>query len=300
MSSNLILTTDRIAKVNVTESESLTEHGWLAELIHNQWSDEFLIRAQLGSLEYKTLNNLNYQFCILEMKKLHDQQLCVGASLASRYLRIVKAIFEQHSFRVFPIVQNNQLVILAFDLFVNKTRKEQIAKKELLQCIANQIDRVLNFEESNKFNVHMSVSSTYKGFKHMYFCYEEAMKSRLLKSFFDSSTIFYDDLGAFQILLNLQETGLLESYVLRHLGPIIEEDQKKNSDLLKTLKIYLERDGSKQSVADELHIVRQSLYYRLEKIKELLGENYMCTQNRLALQLAIQAYELLKFEASKN
>lgn len=295
MSSNLTATT----KMHEMESEYLTGDYWLSDLIRKKWNDEFFLRVQLGSVEYKTLNNLNYQICILDMKKI-EQPLSLEDSLASRYIGIVKAIFEQHSFRVFLVVHNEQLVILTFDLFASKTREEQLEKKEVFQCIVNQINRLLNHEEKNKFNVYMSVSSTHKGLKNMYICYEEAMKSLLLKSFFNSATIFYDDLGAFQLLLNLQEKNLLESYVLRHLGPIIEEDQKKNSDLLKTLKIYLERDGSKQSVADELHIVRQSLYYRLEKIKELLGEEYMCTQNRLALQLAIQAYELLKFEVNKN
>lgn len=295
MNSNLIVSPNYDSKGSTGENEPFKGNVWLADLIQNKWKDEFFIRSQLGSLEYKTLNNLNYQICVLEIKKLNDQHFSSEA-LAKQYIGIVKAIFEQYSFRVFHVVENNQLVILTFDLFGSKTRKEQLEKKELFQSIANQIHRYLNNDERNKYVIHMSVSSTHKGFKNMYFSYEEALKSLLLKSIFNSSIIFYDDLGAFQILLNLQEKKLLKSYVLRHLGPIIEEDQKKKSDLLKTLKIYLERDGSKQSVADELHIVRQSLYYRLEKIKELLGEDYMCTQNRLALQLAIQAYELLKFE----
>lgn len=297
MGSNVHASPNYISKINKIESESLA-NDWLSNLISKKWNNDFFIRSQLGSVEYKTFNNLNYQICIIEIKK--DGQHLSKDLLVNKYMGIIKAIFEQHSFRVFPVVQNNRLVILAFDLFASKTRKEQLAKKELFQCIANQMDRLFNYEESDEFKVHMSVSLPHKGFKNIQCCYEEATKALLLKSFFKSSTIFYDDLGAFQILLNLQEKDMLESYVIRHLGPIIEEDQRKNSDLLKTLKIYLERNGSMQSVADELHIVRQSLYYRLDKIKELLGEEYMCTQNRLALQLAIQAYELLNSEMSHN
>ena len=167
-------------------------------------------------------------------------------------------------------------------------------KKEVFMRMLQKIYEAVHRLSDEKMSVSMGISSTSKGFKNVQFCYEEALKALSLRPLFDTATIFYEELGAFQLLLYLQEQGLLASYVAQHLGPILEEDARKNSDLFKTLKVYLESNGSKKSVADELHIVRQSLYYRLEKMKELLGEDYMCTHNRLTLQLAIQAYELLK------
>ncbi|MNI93698.1 Purine catabolism regulatory protein [compost metagenome] len=77
------------------------------------------------------------------------------------------------------------------------------------------------------------------------------------------------------------------------MGPLLDYDQAKGSDLLTTLKIYLDHDGSKQIAASKLFIVRQSLYYRLEKIKELLGEDYMLPENRISIQVALRAYQLL-------
>lgn len=298
MGLNLALTTECVSKESESERSRYAERYWLNDLIQNQLKDELLIRAQLGS-EYKTLSNLYCQVCILEMKKINHENASKDMfdSMAIHFLRIVSSIFEQYSFRCYMTIQEHRLVILAFDLFPNNTKKEQRMKNEKLELISKQIDNLLNNREGRKkFQVYMGISSCYKGLKNTHYCYEEATKAILLKSFFQSSAIFYDDLGALEILLSLHEKGKLEPFVLKHIGPLIEEDRKKNSDLLKTLKIYLDRNGSKQSVADELHIVRQSLYYRLEKIKELLGEDYMCTKNKLALQLAIQAYELLSIE----
>lgn len=300
MGGNSTLTTEHVIHERHFERELVSKNYWLADLIRNQWTDELLIRSQLGQTEFKTLSNLGYQVCVLEMKSVNDEKSSIDMNhrLAMHYLDIVKTIFEQHSFRIFADVHQHQIVLLVFDLVSVKTRKEQLAKKEMLQSIVKKINRVINRDKCEELEIYMGISSSSKGFNHAYFCYEEASKSIFLKSLFKASIVFYDDLGAFQLLINLHEKGMLESYILRHLGLIIEEDQKKKSDLLKTLKVYLERDGSMQSVADELHIVRQSLYYRLEKIKELLGEDYMCMQNRLALQLAIQAYELVKHKAN--
>ncbi|WP_238322792.1 helix-turn-helix domain-containing protein [Gorillibacterium massiliense] len=40
-------------------------------------------------------------------------------------------------------------------------------------------------------------------------------------------------------------------------------------------------------------IVRQSLYYRLEKIAELLGNDFMSPEYRISIQVALRAYQLL-------
>ena len=270
--------------------------------IENPLKDELLIQTQMGHEEYKTLNSLPFQVCVLEVERTkHEQEDGIetpNKSIGIHLSLIVRSAFEQHAFRTFNTFKNNRLVILLFHPSAEKKQKGPLFMKDKLQGILQNIDKMINGDESARFQLFLGIGTVYQGFHNTSLSYEEATKALLLKTFYQSPTIFYEDLGAFQILLNLHEKGMLESYVNSHLGLLIEEDCKKNSHLLKTLKVYLESNGSKKSIADELHIVRQSLYYRLEKIKELLGEDYMSTQKRLALQLALQAYELLNHRAS--
>lgn len=301
-SATISIAQDLLKKKYIRESELHTENLWVNELIHNRLKDEILIQAQIGHDEYKTLNNSDFQVCVLEVKRIkheHEDALeSANKSMGIHLSLIVRSAFEQHAFRTFNTFKNNRLVILIFHPSSGKKQKDPFFIKEKLQLILKNIDKMMNGDECTKFQLFLGIGTAYKGFHNTSLSYEEATKALFLKTFYQSPTIFYEDLGAFQILLNLHEKGMLESYVNSHLGLLIEEDCKKNSDLLKTLKVYLESNGSKKSIADELHIVRQSLYYRLEKIKELLGEDYMSTQKRLALQLAIQAYELLNHQAS--
>lgn len=283
------------------EQALLSESLFVSELIHNELNDELRIRSQIGQ-EYKMLNNLNCYVCIVELTSLpKDNPLHTqSSSWVTQFTSIARTAFEQHAFRPFITSVQSSLVIMAFNLLPNKTKKDTVLSKERLHQAYKQMDKIINKENRKIRKLSMGIGEMHKGFRNAHIGFEQAKKALLLKSFYQSAVISYDELGAFQILLSLHEKGLLESFVFSHLGPLIEVDQKKNSDLLKTLKIYLESNGSKQSVADELHIVRQSLYYRLEKIKELLGEDFMSTQKRLALQLAIQAYELLNFEGTKD
>lgn len=104
----------------------------------------------------------------------------------------------------------------------------------------------------------------------------------------------YDELGVLQLLPSLLESGRLEPYVQDHLGPLIQADRLRGGDLLMTLKVFLDCDGSKQEAARRLFIVRQSLYYRLERIRELIGPVWADCEKRLAVQIALRAYMLLE------
>src|SRR5699024_12667842 len=64
------------------------------------------------------------------------------------------------------------------------------------------------------------------------------------------------DIGLYQFLLN-QSRHHLESYVANYLHPISSHDERTNSELLKTLEIYLSCNLSKKETAERLFIVRQ-------------------------------------------
>ena len=98
---------------------------------------------------------------------------------------------------------------------------------------------------------------------------------------------FYEDLYIFRLVLIADDKGVLKEFISDYLGPILSYDQKKNGELLKTLNIYLQCKGSKTETAEQLHIVRQTLYHRLDKIYELIGNDFMESYKRQAIEVAI-------------
>ena len=64
--------------------------------------------------------------------------------------------------------------------------------------------------------------------------------------------------------------------------------------MLITLKTYLACSGSKQETSKKLFIVRQTLYHRIEKLELLLGENFMNSDKRLALEFMLMAYDFVR------
>ncbi len=55
--------------------------------------------------------------------------------------------------------------------------------------------------------------------------------------------------------------------------PLLHSDREKGSELVQTLETYLECNFSRTKTAEKMHLHRNSLNYRLQKIEELLGRD---------------------------
>jgi len=59
-----------------------------------------------------------------------------------------------------------------------------------------------------------------------------------------------------------------------------------HTDLVPTLKTFLEENGDNVSVADKLHIHRNTLKYRLKKCTEITEKDFSNSQDRTLLYFA--------------
>jgi purine catabolism regulator len=79
----------------------------------------------------------------------------------------------------------------------------------------------------------------------------------------------------------------VERFVDRRLAALEEHDELRKSELIRTLEALFEHNGNKADTARALFLERQSLYSRLQRIEELLGESLADETTRLGLQLAL-------------
>jgi sugar diacid utilization regulator len=100
------------------------------------------------------------------------------------------------------------------------------------------------------------------------------------------------DLGVYQLLLSLRETGQLAPFVERTLGPLLA-DARNGTRLIETLDMFLTCNGNLQETARRLHLHRNSLTYRLAHAGKLLGRDLDDPELRLGLQLAIRGRRII-------
>jgi sugar diacid utilization regulator len=101
--------------------------------------------------------------------------------------------------------------------------------------------------------------------------------------------VVFDELGAFRILADVENESTLEQYLRDWLGALMDHDERRNSELLTTLAAYLECGGSYDSTAKALSVHRNTLRYRLERIREISGHDLSDPDTRFNLQLATRA-----------
>lgn len=108
-------------------------------------------------------------------------------------------------------------------------------------------------------------------------------------------TTFYGDLKLYQLLLVLKERNLdqMRRFYIETLGPLVEHDERKQADLIRTLNGFFEANGNLAKAATDLDVHRNTLVYRLERIAELTGLNLDDADNRLILHLALKVQRVL-------
>lgn len=100
-----------------------------------------------------------------------------------------------------------------------------------------------------------------------------------------------------ELAMELQLTGSGDGHNLRTLaratlGPLIDWDATHRSELVRTLEVFLRHGGSPTRASAALHLGRQSLYQRIDRIETLLGHPVDDARLHAALLQAACAHRL--------
>ncbi len=104
-----------------------------------------------------------------------------------------------------------------------------------------------------------------------------------------SSVVFSEEIPAHRLLLAGTPVELRRSLRLRLLGPLLDYDSVHGSDLLGTLRTFLECSGSWTLAARRLHVHVNTLRYRIGRVEQLLGTDISEFTNRVDIYLALHA-----------
>ncbi|WP_406149732.1 helix-turn-helix domain-containing protein [Streptomyces anulatus] len=100
------------------------------------------------------------------------------------------------------------------------------------------------------------------------------------------------DLGFIGVLLGDQAD--LGGYVHRTLGPVLDYDSRRGTDLVTTLDAYFAQGASLTRTKDLLHVHVNTVVQRLERIGRLLGEDWNTPARTLEIQLALRLHRLTR------
>jgi sugar diacid utilization regulator len=98
-----------------------------------------------------------------------------------------------------------------------------------------------------------------------------------------SSTTAFDELGAYRLLFHLRDQPELRAFCEETLGSLERYDDEHSTNLVETLRTFLDLQGNLSQTARALHLHRNGLLYRLSRIENIAGCDLSNASQRIAL-----------------
>ncbi|WBB99769.1 PucR family transcriptional regulator [Solwaraspora sp. WMMA2080] len=102
------------------------------------------------------------------------------------------------------------------------------------------------------------------------------------------SVVAAGELASHSLLLAGVPAGTRQGFRSRLLGPVEEYDRAHHADLLRTLSVFLDCDGSWSRCAQRLHVHVNTLRYRIGRIEQLTGRDLGRFEDRVDFFLALR------------
>ncbi|MCQ2443297.1 MAG: PucR family transcriptional regulator ligand-binding domain-containing protein [Oscillospiraceae bacterium] len=159
-----------------------------------------------------------------------------------------------------------------------------MAAQRVLECIRERL--VDTF-------VCVGVGEPVTDYIHLSDSFHEAVAAGRRAFFQKIEMVRFRDMGFYKLLYAAPDREFLTTYYQETMGPLLEHDQKYGSVYTETLFHYLKAEGSLQQVADEMFTHRNTVNYRMGKIREILGCNLANQEEKMPYLMAYYVGQVL-------
>lgn len=259
----------------IEEKQAMEDREFLEQWLNGQTNEEEL--TYFLEDHHANSSTSNWLVMIHQFHRSTDSDL-------TYYKLFARNVLEKLEFYPLIIEKHQQLIFIVADASTHETYKQRI-EQAIKQMQQDQQ------KHKNDGKVLVAVGKYVTHFQAVNTSFLTAKDTLHLRWKAPQLSYFYEDLHLHHIILQLQKNPTIIDMMTEYIQPVLDYDRKHSSQLVETLKVYLQANGQKKETADKLFIVRQTLYHRLDKIEQLLGKEFMQTEKRLALELMLFTYK---------
>lgn len=99
----------------------------------------------------------------------------------------------------------------------------------------------------------------------------------------------YSEIGSHTLLLALQDDGVVRTFRDAVLQSLVDYDDRRGTELVRTLELFLESGGEYRSTAKALHVHVNTLRLRLARIEALTGRSFANVEDRVDFFIALRS-----------
>lgn len=165
--------------------------------------------------------------------------------------------------------------------------------KSKVEAFNSRLQSIFHDKYKN-IDLKVGVGRAYKNLDNVHKSFLDALRTvRIGKSITSKEIVTYDELGIFKILSQDYLNDELEDFYSTTLKPLVDYDNKKSTELIRTLEFYFKNNGNLTKISKDLFTHYNTVLYRITRINEITGMNLEDPHNRLNLEIALKIKELL-------
>jgi hypothetical protein len=204
------------------------------------------------------------------------------------------------NYRMFVIQNLHETAMLTSSLNTYPIKYHLFYYNNLLTLIIHMNPKQISLTKIIEFicyydGIILGVSDEFKSLTKLEQSYKRARFTFATAIFWNRPYVVFDELGIFQLLFANSDPLLLTNIYEKTLGVLEAYDMDHNTEYLTTLRYYLLSDCNLIETASSLYTHRNTIVYRLRKIKDLLGSELDNSAIKFDLLLAFYIKEYLSF-----
>ena len=142
-------------------------------------------------------------------------------------------------------------------------------------------------------NIYMGIGTTVRRMNEIFRSYHRAVTAyKLTQHPIPKNVVSYNELGIYKLLADQKEEEIYPGFVEETLGNLIRYDQENGTDYLKILIAYFENECSIINTASSLYCHKNTMTYKINKIKEIMGCEILDNENRMKIMISIHIMKL--------
>lgn len=224
-----------------------------------------------------------WSYCVAEIEILSDDYLAISEDAKKKLLRFARNAIHQWQRSALIMENGGDILILSVNVteqqmqeklnaFWQEVRKYQICEGIFFCGIGSVAEHIGDIGRS--------------------FSEAEQIKRLQKKRHRKNQAMTYGEMGLYKLLFSLEGQDVLTEYYEETLGALEKYDHANETDYGYFLKKYFELGCSVQELAEELHMHRNSVTYKIHKVEEILGLSLKSQKNRTKIIIAFMIQEI--------
>lgn len=292
-SATIPLVIERVKAKQINEVKHQLRQDFFDDLLQGR-IDSVNAASNLAEIHHMDIKKTYMCMVIRLEENNHDAQ--DGEDLRNRFLKMKNEILYaidkealKHGLTIVSIHRSNLIIsfILVPDGMKNAHTWEIL--EGFPETVAEEIGK--GFETDFSIGIGTPIED-YLNLRASYYQANEAI--RHVRGGETGAVCYYEDFMVDQLIDSIPDKDILETFARMSLGALCEHDREHGTNLVRTLELYFECNGNVSIAAKKLFLHRNSLIYRMDRIKEILNSDLKNPTELLTLQVGLRVLKVLE------